>query len=178
MIDGNIKFMRTDRHTRRISYCGLCLAIALILSYVEAMLPINLGVPGAKIGLPNIITVLLLYTAGGGTAFIIGILRIILNGFLFGNLFAIAYSAAGFFVSLFAMYLLKRTDRFGITGVSLVGGIMHNLGQISMAALITNGSVFAYLPVLIFAGGIAGVLIGLVGSMITGRASLFLRHIR
>lgn len=167
----------TDKKTTKLSYYGMCLAIALILSYVEAMIPVNLGVPGAKLGLPNIVTVLLIYTAGGGAACIIGLLRIVLNGFLFGNLFAIIYSAAGFALSFIAMLLLKKTDKFGITGVSAVGGIMHNVGQICVAAVLTNGSVYAYLPVLMIIGAVSGVVIGITGGLITDRVSAFFRKL-
>ena len=170
--------MMTDKRTTKLSYYGMCLAIALILSYVEAMIPINLGVPGAKLGLPNIVTVLLIYTAGGTAACTIGLLRIVLNGFLFGNLFAIAYSAAGFALSFAAMLMLKKTDKFGITGVSAVGGVMHNVGQIIVAALLTNGSVFAYLPVLIVIGAVSGVVIGVVGGLITHRIQVLLKKLK
>ena len=155
--------MITDKKTAKLSYYGMCLAIALILSYVEAMIPINLGVPGAKLGLPNIVTVLL---------------RIVLNGFLFGNLFAIAYSAAGFALSFIAMLMLRKTDKFGITGVSAVGGVMHNAGQLIVAALLTNGSVFAYLPVLVIVGAVSGVVIGLVGGLITDRVRILFSKLR
>ncbi len=165
--------MITDKKTAKLSYYGMCLAIALILSYVEAMIPINLGVPGAKLGLPNIVTVLLLYTVGGSSACIIGLLRIVLNGFLFGNLFAIVYSAAGFALSFIAMLLLKKTDKFGLTGVSAIGGVMHNAGQIMVAAFLTNGSVYAYLPVLAVIGAVSGVVIGMVGGLITDRVRGF-----
>ena len=168
----------THKRILKLSCCGMCLAAALILSYVEAMLPINLGIPGAKIGLPNMVTVLLIYTAGGTAACIVGILRIVLSGFLFGNLFAICYSAAGFVLSFIVMLLLKKTDRFGMTGVSAVGGVMHNIGQITVASLLTNYSVFAYLPVLLVSGAISGVLIGFAGGLITDRVSAFLKNLR
>lgn len=170
--------MITDKKTAKLSYYGMCLAIALILSYVEAMIPINLGVPGAKLGLPNIVTVLLLYTVGGSAACLIGLLRIVLNGFLFGNLFAIAYSAAGFALSFIAMLMLRKTDKFGITGVSAVGGVMHNAGQLIVAALLTNGSVFAYLPVLVIVGAVSGVVIGVVGGLITERVRMLFNRLR
>ena len=161
--------MKTTADTKKIVYTALCLSAALVLSYVEALIPVNLGVPGAKLGLPNVVTVLLLYTAGWQSACLVAVMRIVLSGFLFGNLFAILYSAAGFFLSFLTMLLLKKTDRFGITGVSVAGGVMHNVGQLAAAALITNASVFAYLPVLVAAGTAAGVLIGLIGAELAGR---------
>ena len=169
--------MLSDKRTMKICCYGLCLAVALILSYVEALIPVNIGVPGAKIGLPNIVTVMLIYTAGGTAAFTVGVLRIILNGFLFGNLFAIAYSAAGFLFSFIAMMLIKRTGCFGVSGVSTIGGIMHNVGQICVAALITNAAVYAYLPVLIFAGALSGVCVGLIGGLTTKRVAVFLKNL-
>lgn len=101
-----------------------------------------------------------------------------LSGFLFGNLFAICYSAAGFALSFIIMLLMKKSDRFGMTGVSAVGGIMHNVGQLTVAALLTNASVYAYLPVLFIAGAISGVLIGIAGGLITDRVSVFFKKLR
>ena len=150
-------------------YLAMCLALELALSYVEALIPFNMGIPGAKVGLPNIITVLLLYTAGTGAAASVGITRVILSGFMFGNLFAILYSAGGFILSFAAMLTLKRTEAFGMTGVSIVGGVCHNIGQIIIAVMITNRSVLAYLPFLAAAGTAAGVVIGIAAGIIVRR---------
>ncbi len=157
-------------------FLALCLSLALVLSYVESVLPVSIGVPGAKIGLPNLVTVLLLYTLGPAEAFTVALLRIILSGFLFGNLFAILYSAAGFILSFFTMILLKKTQKFGITGVSVAGGVMHNIGQILVAVFLTNAAVLSYLPMLLAAGTAAGVVIGLLSSILVKRVGRALRQ--
>ncbi|MDO4961747.1 MAG: Gx transporter family protein [Eubacteriales bacterium] len=167
--------MNNKRKIKKLVFLALCLSMALVLSYVEAIIPMNLGVPGAKLGLPNIMTLLLIYTVGPAEALAVSLMRIVLSGFLFGNLFAILYSGAGFLLSFAAMLLLKKTGIFGMTGVSVVGGIMHNIGQILIAAILTNAGVFAYLPVLIAAGTIAGILIGLVGGIFVGRVLGFIK---
>lgn len=162
-------------NVKKMAFYALAVAIGLTLSYVELLIPVNLGVPGAKIGLPNIMTILMLYVFGAAPAFYTAALRIVLSGFMYGNLFSIVYSFAGLIMSLAAMALMKRTGRFGILGVSSVGGVMHNLGQLVVAALLTNVYVFTYFPVLVFCGVIAGILTGTAGGLITGRISVFLR---
>ena len=162
-------------NVKKTAFYALAIAIGLTLSYVELLIPVNLGVPGAKIGLPNIMTILMLYVFGAAPAFYTAALRIVLSGFMNGNLFSIIYSFAGLILSLAAMVLMKRTGRFGILGVSSAGGVMHNLGQLIVAALLTNVYVFTYFPVLIFFGVIAGIITGTAGGMITGRISVFLR---
>ena len=169
------KPVNNQSHTRTIVYLAMCTAVSLIFSYVESLVPLHMGIPGAKPGLPNIVTVTLLYSLGPGPALIVSIARILLSGFLFGNLFAIAYSAAGFFCSFCTMLLLKRSGFFGRTGVSTAGGVMHNVGQLAMAALLTEGYVFSYLPALIAAGTAAGVVVGLLSSLIAGRVDRLLR---
>ena len=145
-------------------------ALALVLSYIEAMIPVNLGVPGAKLGLPNIVTMLALYTVGMRAAFSLGVLRIILVGLSFGNPFAAFYSFCGFLLSFAVMCLMKRSGAFGILGVSTVGGVMHNVGQLFCAAYIVKTVyVFSYLFVLLPAGIAAGILIGILGGMLTKR---------
>ncbi len=156
-------------------FLALCLSLALVLSYVESVLPVSVGIPGAKIGLPNLVTVLLLYTAGPVPAFAVGLLRIILSGFLFGNLFAIIYSAAGFLLSFSVMNLLKITGKFGMTGVSVAGGVSHNVGQILVAVFLTNAAVLSYLPALLIAGTAAGVVIGLLSGILVKRVRPLVR---
>ena len=161
--------------TKRLVFYALCVSVAMVLSYVESLIPFGIGVPGAKVGLPNIVTVLLLYTVGPLPAAVVSAVRIVLTGFMFGNLFSILYSASGFVLSLLVMSVLKRLDIFGVTGVSAAGGVFHNVGQLIMAACIAGRYVWAYMPVLLVAGVIAGVVIGVAGGMITGRLRTALR---
>jgi len=160
-----------DEKTQRLVFLALCTAFGLICSYVELLIPLELGVPGAKPGLPNIVTVTLLYSVGTKAAFFVTVARIFLGGFMFGNLFSIVYSLSGFLLSFLTMLLLKKTDRFGMTGVSIAGGVMHNIGQLIAAALLTDGYVFAWMPPLIAAGTAAGALIGILSAMIARRMS-------
>ena len=102
--------------TKKITVLGLCVALAMILSYIESILPVFVGIPGAKLGLPNMVIVLLLYLIGAKEAVCVNILRILLSGFLFGNLFSILYSLAGAMVSFFVMWLTKREASFHQAG--------------------------------------------------------------
>ena len=113
--------MNQSDTTKKVVFCAMSLAAGLVLSYIESILPINIGIPGAKIGLPNIVTVMLLYNCGFFPALTVNIMRILLSGFMFGNLFAIIYSAAGLLFSMAAMLLLKKSGLFGVTGVSCAG---------------------------------------------------------
>lgn len=145
----------------KVAYLGVFLALALVLSYVESLIPFYFGIPGVKLGLTNLVVVFMLYCVGTWEAFTISALRIVLAGFLFGNMFSILYSLAGGLLSFLAMYLLKKTKRFGVLPVSVSGGISHNVGQLTVAAaVVETGSIFYYLPVLLLAGAVTGLLIG------------------
>lgn len=158
-----------DARTDRLVFLAFCTAAGLACSYLETLVPLKIPVPGAKPGLPNIVTVTLLYCADAKAAIFVTLARIILSGFMFGNMFSIVYSLSGFLFSFLTMLALKKTGRFGMTGVSTAGGVMHNAGQLTAAALLTDGYVFSYLPALIAAGVAAGVVIGLLSGIIAGR---------
>lgn len=152
---------------RNTAYLGMYLALALICSYVESLIPFYFGVPGVKLGLTNIVVVLLLYTLGAKEAFGVSVMRIFLAGFLFGNPFSILYSLSGGILSFLVMYLLKRTEKLKVITVSVAGGLMHNIGQLLMAALVVeNYHVLYYLPVLLAAGFVTGFLIGILSQEI------------
>ena len=124
--------------TRKIAYLGVFLALALILSYVESLIPFYFGIPGVKLGLTNLIVVVMLYCTGTKEAFGVSVARILLAGFLFGNLFSILYSLAGGVLSFIVMCLLKKTGRFHVISVSVTGGISHNIGQLIAAAFVVE----------------------------------------
>ena len=166
--------MGSDRHIYKLVYCALGISLGLVLSYVESLIPIRLGIPGAKLGLPNLVTLCLLYAAGPVPAFVTGLFRVILSGFLFGNLFSIAYAGAGFLLSFLCMLGTAGSGRLGITGVSVTGGISHNIGQLLMALVLTNRYVLSYLPVLLAAGCAAGVVTGLLGGLVLHRLQKYL----
>ena len=158
------------------AYFGMFLALALILSYVESLVPISLGIPGVKLGLANLITVMVLYRIGAKEAFLLSLLRVTIAGFLFGNLFAILYSMAGACASLAVMVLLKKVGTFSIIGVSIAGGVFHNIGQLIVAMLVLQSvSLVYYFAVLMIAGLVTGFVIGVLSLEVTKRLRLDLR---
>ena len=156
--------------TKRIACLGLFIALAFVLSYVEFLLPLNIGIPGAKVGLANLVVMVALYTLGKKDAALLSFVRVVLVGLTFGNLAMLLYSLTGAILSFLAMLIAKRTKLFSITGVSVLGGVFHNVGQIIVAMLVLEtGSLLYYLPFLIVIGTISGVVIGLLSGMITAR---------
>lgn len=163
--------------TKKVAFLGVFLALALILSYVESLIPFYFGIPGVKLGLTNLIVVVMLYLCGIKEAFGISMLRIILAGFLFGNMFSILYSAAGGLLSFLVMYLLKRTKKLHVVSVSVAGGVSHNVGQLLIAAFVVESyNIFYYMPVLILAGVLTGFLIGILGQEFILRFQKFFRE--
>ena len=157
-------------HGRKVAIFGVFTALALIFSYVELLIPINFGIPGAKLGLANLMTVLVLYKMGIKEALALSMTRIILSGFMFGNLFGILYSLSGGLLSFLVMVLLKKSDRFSVAGVSIGGGTAHNIGQLLVAMVaVQTYQVGYYLPVLLVAGEVTGLLIGLVAKEVLKR---------
>ena len=142
---------------------GLLTALGLIIGYIEFLIPIPLGIPGVKPGFANIVIVWALYSLGPWEALMINGMRIFLSGFLFGNFSMILYSLAGAAVSFLCMCLAKKSGLFSMTGVSMIGGVMHNMGQLLVAmAVLETVSMVYYGPVLLAAGVITGLLIGIV----------------
>lgn len=162
---------------KKTAFYGMFLALALVAGYVEQMIPIHLGVPGVKLGLANVVTMVLLYTMGVRAAAGITTIRILLAGMLFGTGFSIVYSAAGAFLSMTAMTLLKKTKKFSCTGVSVAGGVFHNIGQILVAmAVLETRALLYYLPVLILAGLAAGIVIGFLSGLLIHRLEPVIRR--
>ncbi|MGN0334195.1 MAG: Gx transporter family protein [Lachnospiraceae bacterium] len=156
--------------TKRLARMGLLTALAMIAGYIEALLPLSLGIPGVKLGLANIIIVFALYFLTPAEAFCINLMRILLIGFLFGNLSTIIYSLAGGIFSFLVMALLKKTEKFSIYGISIAGGVFHNIGQLIVAGLVLETTVFFYyMPVLLAAGLITGTLIGFLAQEVLKR---------
>lgn len=156
--------------TRRIATAGLMAALALIFSYIEVLIPFNFGIPGIKLGIANLVIIVALYYLNGKYALVINLVRIFIAGLLFSGVFGIIYSLAGCLLSFITMILLKRTGLFSVTGVSIAGGVMHNLGQILIAAVVVgNIRVFVYFPFLVISGVITGAIIGIVAYLILKR---------
>lgn len=153
----------------KIAQYGLLTALALVLSWLESLLP-PLGIPGVKLGLPNLAIVFALYRLSWKDACVISLVRVVLVTLLFGNGAALAYSVAGAALSLALMGLLKKTGKFSSVGVSVAGGVAHNAGQILVAmALLETSRLAWYLPVLWVSGTVAGVLIGVVSGELVKR---------
>ena len=156
--------------TKRVAFLGMCIALSMILSFVESQIPPLMAVPGVKVGLPNIVMVFMLYKIGAKETAIVSILRVILVGILFGTPLSMIYSLVGAALSLIGMILLKKTNLFAPITVSVAGGILHNIGQIATACIVMETAQIAYyLPVLFISGTIAGILIGLCAAMILKR---------
>lgn len=156
--------------TKKVAYGGVFLALALVASYLETLIPIHLGIPGVKLGLANGVIMVLLYVADVKETYAISLARILLAGFMFGNLMMILYSLAGGMLSLTVMVILKKFGGFSAVGVSVAGGVAHNIGQLLVAALVLEtGKMFFYLPVLLVSGTFAGVLIGILSGEIVKR---------
>ena len=154
--------------SKTVALLGACTAVALVLAYLEAMLPpLFPAVPGIKMGLPNIILVFLLYRRGPAFASVVSLLRVLLITLLFGNAMMLLYSLAGGALSMLLMWLLSRSKGFSPVGVSVAGGVAHNIGQVLMAMLLLETPQLGYyLAVLTVTGTAAGILVGLAGALL------------
>ena len=167
--DGLYGPSRTGR-TRRLAFAAMFAALALIFSYVEVLVPIPVPIPGVKLGLANLVILIALYRLGFRYAFAINCVRIVLAGLLFSGVFGMLYSFGGGILSILIMYLLYRTKLFSMVGISMAGGVMHNLGQLLTAcAIMSNLSLMSYFAVLFFSGLISGILIGILAYSIEKR---------
>ena len=150
----------------RAAYLGLLLAFALILSYIEVLLPLQVGIPGVKLGLANLAVLLCLYLFTVKEAMLLTVVKAILTGLLFGNLYMILYSLAGAVLSCLVMSVMVRVGRFHVPVVSAMGGVVHNVGQLIVAYLtIQTFGILYYVPILLIAGLITGLLIGVIVSL-------------
>ncbi len=152
---------------KHIAYLGLLLTLALILSYVESLIPVFVSVPGVKLGLANLVVLICLYAYPAKYAFLISGMRVILAGLLFGSLFSILYSMVGAFLSLIIMLFAKKIFKLGILGVSILGGVFHNVGQLLVAMAVVSNYRISYLfPYLLLSGILTGAIIGFIANMI------------
>ena len=156
--------------TKKLALSAILAALAMILSYVEAMVPMPVPIPGIKLGLANLVILLAIYRLGFKYALAINCIRIFVTGLLFTGVFGILYSLAGGLLSLLVMYLLYRTGIFSMVGVSMAGGVAHNLGQLLTACLImSNILLMSYFAVLLFAGIGSGILMGIAAWLVCQR---------
>ena len=161
-----------EKKTANIALYGLLIALAMVFGFVESLIPLPVPVPGMKIGLANLVTMVGLELAGIRGTVCVTLLRVVLTGLTFGNPYSMLYGLSGSFVSLAVMAAAKRYRLFSRVGISILGGVFHNVGQLVFAAfLVQTAGVFVYLPALLIAGCAAGAVIGLVRGLLSERLS-------
>ncbi len=159
-----------NKRTKTIAMCGVMTAVAMIFSYIESLFPILVPVYGIKLGIANIAIITVLLVVGKKEALIVNIIRIALTAILFGNLNSFLFSMAGGLLSLVMMIVLQCSKKFSIIGISVAGGVFHNIGQIVAAIFIMEtGAIIYYLPVLLISGIITGIVIGIVSGIVVKR---------
>ncbi len=157
--------------SKKVAYTAVLTALAAVAGYIEMLMPVNIfGIPGVKLGLANIVSLVALFILGIPFAYLITVIRVILLGVMFGNMYSVLFGLCGGVLSMSVMILLKRTGLFTMTGLSAAGGAAHNLGQLFVAFVTLNGlKLKYYIPVLILAGTICGCIVGLLASVVTER---------
>lgn len=167
--------MNKKLDTKRLTTLSALIAVAMILSYIESMIPAFIAVPGVKIGLSNIATVFALYALGWPYAICVSVVRVFLSALLFGNVVSLIYSLAGATLALVTMILLKKANLFSTVGVSVTGAVCHNAGQIIAACIVMETAAIAYYIIpLIISGTIAGIVIGLIAGNLVERIKKYI----
>lgn len=152
---------------RKTALYGLLVALAFVFSYLECLVPLPVGIPGIKLGLANGVVLVTLSLLGPGSAAVVSAVRILLAGLTFGSPAAMLYSFAGGVVSFLVMWLCHRSGRFSLVGISLAGGVGHNVAQLVVAALVTGTrQVLWYGPVLLVAGLATGFVVGMLSRLL------------
>jgi len=160
----------SSKRVKRLAISAMFAALALSFSYIEVLIPLPVPIPGVKIGIANLVIVIALYRLNFKYAFTINLVRIVVAGLLFSGVFGMLYSLAGGILSIIMMYLFYKTKKFSMVGVSFIGGVFHNVGQLLTACLLMKTpSLFSYFPVLLFSGLVSGVVIGIVAYIIEKR---------
>ncbi len=168
--------MKKGMDVKRLTTLSALIAVAMILSYVESLIPAFVAVPGVKVGLSNIATVFALYTLGAPAAVTVSLVRVCLSALLFGNFVSLIYSLSGAVLALAVMIILRRLGLFSEIGVSVAGGVMHNAGQVIAACLIMeNAAISAYFAPLALSGIIAGIAVGVASGLLVKRLE---KHIK
>ena len=164
------------KKTRRLVFLAMTVAVAMVLSFVESQIPAFVAVPGVKVGLANLAVIFALLVFGTWEAFAVSLVRVLLVSLLFGNAVGWLYSLSGAVLSLCVMLLLRRVGRFSVVGISVAGGVAHNIGQILAAmAVLRSEGVFFYLPPLLLSGVIAGAVIGIASALLVERVGKYVK---
>lgn len=170
--------MKEKEKAKKVALYGILIALAMVMSFVESLIPIPIPVPGVKLGLANLVTITGLYLVGIPGTVCVTILRVVLVGFTFGNPYSMIYGLSGSLMSLLVMAIAKKSNWFSQVGISILGGVFHNIGQITFAALIVQTiGVYVYFPALLAAGCIAGTVIGILGGIMTERLVNFTKNL-
>ena len=150
-----------QEQTQRIALSGLLVALMLVLGFVESLIPVAAGIPGIKLGLSNGVLIFAVYMLGIPTAFVLMVLKVVLSGLMFGGVSAMMYAMAGGVLSMIAMALLSRVKGIHPVVVSMVGGVMHNVGQVGLAMIMLNTpKLLYYMAVLMIVGLLCGAVTG------------------
>ena len=158
---------------KRIARYALLVSLAMVLSWLESLIVFPGLLPGMQVGLTNLVVVFALYRMSPRDAAAVSLARVALVSLTVGNAYSFAYSLAGAVLSLAVMTGLKRTGRFSILGVSIAGGVCHNLGQLGVAMAVLGTARLAwYLPALLVSGVLAGAAIGAAGGLVVRRVRL------
>lgn len=160
----------THSPVKKICYVAMFVCIGILAGYLESFIVLPVSVPGIKIGLSNIVTIIALYLLGPLYAFFICVCRVLLSSILFGSGISSLYSITGALISFIGMFLLFRCDKISVYGVSIAGGALHNASQLAVALIIVKVPyLYYYFPILIISGILAGFLIGFLSKMIIDR---------
>ena len=163
-------------NVKKLTALSVSVALAMLLSFIESQIPPLVAVPGVKIGLSNIVTVVLLYLYGAREAGAVTFVRVSLSALLFGSAVSFIYSLSGALLSFLVMLLFKRIRLFSEIGVSVLGGVFHNAGQIAVACIIMeNSAISLYLPPLVISGTVAGAVIGVVSGILVKRLNILIK---
>lgn len=168
-------FLKKNFKVKDIALYGMLIALAMVLSFIETMLPIPMGIPGIKLGLANLVVIVCLYLLGERAAFVVSLIRIVLIGFTFASLSTMMYSMAGGAFSLFCMITAKKFSKLSMPAVSILGAISHNIAQLAFAGIVVGtAGVFSLLPYLLTAAVLSGLVIGILAVLVIKRtAKLF-----
>ena len=163
----------------KLTKMAMLVALAMIFSYIETLIPVPLPIPGIKLGVANMAIIVVMFTIGYSEAVCVDILRVVLTAMMFGNFNSFIFSISGAVLSIVVMGILKKTDKFSEVGISVAGGVMHNVGQIIAAVFIMETPAIAYyLPVLMISGIVTGVVIGIVAALIIKRVEKVTKNFR
>ncbi len=152
--------------SKRITTIALFSALSIIFGYIESLFPIPIAIPGIKLGLSNIVLLLAVYRLSKADTYFLMFIKVFVTSLLFAGLNTLFYSLLGGIFSISAMLLIKKLP-FSIIGVSIIGAVFHNIGQITAASIVLQSfSALYYLPILMVAGVIVGIIIGIITQIV------------